>query len=362
MRPIEPDGEWGAKSKKEYILDEKGKKVVLKSGEYKSRKINTTDWNDRNKAEEWRKAWADVANSYLEQIDMPNAQRQLQIDHRSYLRQGTNKIPTVHLGVAASQMEQKGITTDRGSINREVESANRKLAELGRNIAKLRRARIAEKKSKSEATVVTLADTIQKVLEEKNKPKQKNISKMLEFLKDRKITDLKGLQAVISDIRKEFSKTQEDLRAVDLRIKELKESIRQADRYREHKEVYKEYQRQKPGNKKEQFYEMHHQQITFYEAAGKYLGQCLDENGKVPYLPWQQELEELTAKRQGLQQKYNLLQKQTTETEEFGRLAGDILGEAQTAQATQTKQKSKSTLSTPTRPAKKKKRSRDMEL
>ena len=38
MRPIEPDGSWGAKSKKEYILDDNGDKIKLKSGEYKTMK------------------------------------------------------------------------------------------------------------------------------------------------------------------------------------------------------------------------------------------------------------------------------------------------------------------------------------
>jgi len=56
MRPFEEDGSWGAKSKKEYMLDENGEKIILKSGEYKSRKINSTDWNDQTKAEEWRKS------------------------------------------------------------------------------------------------------------------------------------------------------------------------------------------------------------------------------------------------------------------------------------------------------------------
>jgi len=52
MRPIEQNGTWGAKSKKEYILDEYGEKIILKSGEEKSRKINAVDWNEQTKAED----------------------------------------------------------------------------------------------------------------------------------------------------------------------------------------------------------------------------------------------------------------------------------------------------------------------
>lgn len=39
LRPINEKGEWQAKSKKEYVLDEKGEKIKLKSGNYKTRKI-----------------------------------------------------------------------------------------------------------------------------------------------------------------------------------------------------------------------------------------------------------------------------------------------------------------------------------
>jgi len=116
MRPIEQDGQWGAKSKKEYILDENGEKIKLKSGEYKSRKVNAVDWNEQTKAEEWRAAWADITNRYLEQSN-----RAERIDHRSYERQGVDTVPTVHMGVAASQMEKKGIRTNRGDINRQAE-------------------------------------------------------------------------------------------------------------------------------------------------------------------------------------------------------------------------------------------------
>ena len=50
MRPLNEDKTWGAKSKKEYILDKNGEKIKLKSGNYKSRKVNLNDWNEPDKA------------------------------------------------------------------------------------------------------------------------------------------------------------------------------------------------------------------------------------------------------------------------------------------------------------------------
>ncbi|EHL15023.1 hypothetical protein HMPREF9628_02308, partial [Peptoanaerobacter stomatis] len=132
MRPLNEDKTWGAKSKKEYILDENGEKVKLKNGNYKTRKINTTDWNEQEKTEQWRKAWAGITNKYLEGNSI-----QEKVDHRSYERQGIEQIPTIHLGVSATQMEKKGITTDRGNINREIKHQNKILKEIARRIKAL---------------------------------------------------------------------------------------------------------------------------------------------------------------------------------------------------------------------------------
>ncbi len=95
------DGIWGAKQKKEYVLDKDSNKIYdPKKRQYKCKSVPATDWNEQNKAEEWQAAWAEICNRALEQ----NGHTE-QIDHRSYVRQGIDQISTVHLGVAAFQME-----------------------------------------------------------------------------------------------------------------------------------------------------------------------------------------------------------------------------------------------------------------
>ena len=49
------------------------------------------------------------------------------VDHRSYKRRGIDKIPSVHLGPAASQMEKRGIRTDKGEVNRQIAADNKLL-------------------------------------------------------------------------------------------------------------------------------------------------------------------------------------------------------------------------------------------
>jgi ATP-dependent exoDNAse (exonuclease V) alpha subunit len=69
MRPINDNGTWGNKQKKEYILDNNNNKIYdPKKRQYKCRSIPSTDWNEQSKADEWRKAWEDAANTELKRL------------------------------------------------------------------------------------------------------------------------------------------------------------------------------------------------------------------------------------------------------------------------------------------------------
>jgi len=62
-----------------------------------------------------RKEWEHQVNRYLEM-----AQSKARVDCRSCEAQGKiEQIPQIHLGVSASQMERKGIKTERGNRNRD---------------------------------------------------------------------------------------------------------------------------------------------------------------------------------------------------------------------------------------------------
>ena len=79
------------------------------------------------------KAWADISNAYLERAGSPE-----RIDHRSNAERGIGEIPTVHMGVAACQMEKKGIATEKGELNRNIQKANRLIREIRAQIGKLK--------------------------------------------------------------------------------------------------------------------------------------------------------------------------------------------------------------------------------
>ena len=132
MRGIDENGKWLPKSRKEYVLDEHGQRIRLPSGEWKSRKVDTVDWNKKENAEVWRQSWEEYQNRYLERNQRPE-----RVSLKSYKRQGIDQIPTGHMGAAASAMEKKGIETDIGNLNREIRQANSLMQSIRSMIRKL---------------------------------------------------------------------------------------------------------------------------------------------------------------------------------------------------------------------------------
>ena len=88
LRPLKENGQWGAKCRKAYDLDENGQRIPDGKGGWKNHREDTTDWNDKGNVEIWRAAWAAYTNRALESAGRPE-----RIDHRSYKRQGIDNSP-----------------------------------------------------------------------------------------------------------------------------------------------------------------------------------------------------------------------------------------------------------------------------
>ena len=306
MRPLNEDKTWGAKSKKEYILDENGEKIKLKNGNYKTRKINTTDWNEQDKAEEWRKAWADITNKYLEENSI-----QEKVDHRSYQRQGIEQIPTIHLGVSVTQMEKKGIATDRGNINREIKHQNKILKEIARRIKALLnwiKGIGKEENTENENTKSTLPpkENLLSVFEnlirknaDKNNADLEKYSESYQYLKEKNITSLSELKESISVLRDKNYKTTRTIKDTEKSIDDNTKLIDQAEKYLKHKDTYKAYIKLKKS-KQEDFYNEHVAELILFESAKKYPKEHLGENKTLAISKWKSELITLKKEKNNL--------------------------------------------------------------
>lgn len=316
MRPINEKGEWQAKSKKEYLFDEKGNPILTKSGKQKTRKIELTDWNDRGNAEKWRESFARICNMYLEKNGIEK-----QVDHRSYERQGKDEIPTIHLGASASALERKGIQTDKGNINREIKKHNslvkaikEKMVELNSWLSNLiytfqtkydeyKETRDEEIENKAElfnlneyiSIYYDLQSEKSKLLNlyASNKKMAVDLNRFAKariYLQDYKLETIADLQGKISELQSRSSKISKTIKAKTEKIEKLNMCLVYADVVKNNQALYDEYK----GKSffKEDFRKSNQDEIGKYERATKQIISLTGDNKLTPK-KWQGEIRSL---------------------------------------------------------------------
>ena len=180
VRPLDEQGNWQYKTEKEYLCVRNGEERGFTAAEFKAAQADGWEkqypykvgrkkvymppseaekhgyerankhpkstkfgrqnpiaerWNSEEQLVEWRKAWADVTNCYLERYGHDE-----RIDHRSHANRGLTEQPTIHEGVVARALEKKGVISDRCEINRQIKADNALLRELKATVKKLMQA------------------------------------------------------------------------------------------------------------------------------------------------------------------------------------------------------------------------------
>ncbi len=298
MRPLNPDGTWGAKQRREYLLDDNGKPVLDKNGKPKFNAVPTTDWGQPETLEKWRMAWCEMVNKAFEKKGLD-----VRIDHRSYVRQGLDLIPTVHEGPSVRQMEYKGIVTDKGELNRWIKATNRLLSEIKGRIKSLFSwiAEVKEELSKSETP--NLVNMLSDYYSERNaaaysqRGKTRNLkeySETVNYLRDNNIFSLEELQSRLLAVNASFNTLSDSLKAKSARMKELQELIRQGENYFRLKPVHDELNGIKWKKQRERFKADHDSELRLFYLARRILREKL--SGKpVTVKDWQREYESLKA-------------------------------------------------------------------
>lgn len=293
IRPLNPDGTWGAKQKRDYVLDEHGNRIRDGDGNYVFNAVSTTDWGTPETLEEWRQAWAELCNSKFAEKELSN-----HIDHRSYERQGVEKLPTIHEGPAVRQMEAKGIQTDKGSLNRMI----RKLNQMRKTIA---------------AVLKEIADIIREIKEEMSAPAEpmlmeiimkffdkefasaqyvhqktgylKSMSDYINFLREYDLSTLADLEARRNEHEEKLNVKTDICRKLESRMKEVENLLRQAKNYADTKPIYDKWYSMKFKGKKDKYKAEHDTEFRKYNAAQRKLKDHFTD-GKLPTQKWEKEL------------------------------------------------------------------------
>ena len=296
IRPIKENGKWGAKCRKVYDLDGQGQRIPDSKGGWKNHREDTTDWNQRGNAEKWRAAWAAYTNRALEAAGRPE-----RIDHRSYKRQGVDKIPSVHMRPAASQMERRGIQTQKGNINREIAADNKLLKEIKARITRLynwskeQSAQPQDQESIIDFLFQARQDTAPTSQYARVKALKENVA-LFNFLQANGISSMPELYEKVSAMNSGYYDLRGKIVKAERRLSVLDERLEMWTQYQKYKSVRQKLDKVAPA-KREQFAQRHSADLALFDAAVRYLDTLKASGESITPKAWRAETAKLIAEK-----------------------------------------------------------------
>ncbi len=335
MRPLTENGEWGAKQKKIYDLDENGERIPVidkKTGRQKVDKRNrkqwkchtadSTDWNSRENAQMWRKDLADTINATNEQLGIA-----LHWEHRSFKEQGIDREPTIHIGAVANALERKGIQTERGNINRET-IKNNLLLEQAKEMLMLAKqefhsAQYAKIKNAAVSVKNEVIEMIAKVRERKGRldlpiVSGKHLRRISDrtalqsadnaekFITTRKIDSFESLANFTADREQKYQQLETVYLSKGQKLSRLKELSKMYDLFAPIQATYKESQSLK-GLAKVRYDKEHKDSLSKYPELKERMQSLLQNGEKITPKQWKAEI-------QSLQFEYDSIGKEQSKT------------------------------------------------
>ena len=334
IRPLRPDGKWGPKCRKVYDLDSQGNRIPDGKGGWKNHREDTTDWNRRENAEKWRAAWAAYTNRALEAAGRPE-----RIDHRSYKRQGVDKIPTVHMGPAASQMERRGIQTEKGNINREIAADNKLLKEIKARITRL------YNWSKEQSTQPQGRESIMDFLFQarqntapasqyaKVKSLKENVA-LFNFLQANGISSMPELYEKVSAMNSGYYDLRGKIVKAERRLSVLDERLEMWAQYEQYKPIRQKLDKVKPG-KREKYQQEHRDGLALFDAAAVFLKSLKESGEAITPKAWRAEAAKLTVQKDADYQKMYAMRDEIKAVENLRKAADRLAHEGQHQQKEQ---------------------------
>ena len=298
IRPLEQDGSWGAKQRREYLFDENGKPLLDDAGHQKFNAVPTTDWGRPETLEAWRAAWAEMCNRTFEEKRLKK-----KLDHRSYERQGIVLIPTVHEGPAVRKMEARGIRTEKGELNRWIRRINQRFETLKAQIKALIEALDKLKEEQEKFDTENVGVLLNGYYDKRNAAAYSARGRAVNFkahvdtfnyLQARGINTLDDLKGAVDALNDRVSARQRSMRARDKRIGELSDLIRYAENYKRIKPIVDEMNAIHWKKKREKYALEHEDDLRLFRQSARRLKDYLQKKA-LPVKHWEKEITELRA-------------------------------------------------------------------
>lgn len=281
IRPIEQNGKWGLKQRREYVLDENGNRIPDGKGDYVFNAVPTTDWGSAETLEFWREQWAVMCNAKFEEKGLD-----VRIDHRSYERQGVELLPTRHEGPTVRAMEKKGIKTEKGEFNRWIKRTNAFIRDLRKSLAALlesvKEIKAELDKSQPEPVIIPL----QRYFDMRNAKAYsqtarvnnlKELNTMANYLKAHEIYTIEDLESRVSDLKNSVDELKVTMDKEVTRMKEIRKVPEYLSVLRDLKPIVDGLQKIKFDKAKAKYKAEHEKELKqYYAVRRKLLEVCPD--------------------------------------------------------------------------------------
>ena len=218
-------------------------------------------------------------------------------------------------------MEKKGIATEKGELNRNIQKANRLIREIRAQIGKLKewigelfkaRENAPEQPPQSPGLANLLMKYLSVQREKSRKYSQrwqqqhtadelKTIAAAVNYLSEHGISNLDELDASLSSVSNKAYSIREGMKTAEERMKKLQKLIEYGKNYTEYKPIHDELKKLQNGwtNKRDKYEEAHRAELTLWDAASRYLHAHLPEGVKtLPISAWEKEYTALKAQRE----------------------------------------------------------------
>ena len=271
IRPIEQNGKWGLKQKREYVLDENGNRIPDGKGDYVFNAVPTTDWGSAETLEFWREQWAAMCNAKFEEKGLD-----VRIDHRSYERQGIELLPTVHEGPTVRAMEKKGIKTEKGEFNRWIRATNAFIRNLRKNLSILletiKEIKAELDKPQSDPVIIPLQRYFDmrnaKAYSQKARVSNlKELNEMVNYLKAGEIYTIEDLESRVSTLKDTVDELKITMDTETARMKEMRKMPEYVATLQELKPIVDGLQKIKFDKAKAKYKAEHEKELKRYYAA-----------------------------------------------------------------------------------------------
>ena len=226
-------------------------------------------------------------------------------------------------------MERRGISTDKGNVNRQITADNKLLKEIKARMTRLynwtkEQAATPQGKESVMAQLWQARQEISQPATRYGKVKAlKENAALFNFLQQNGITSMRELHEKVAAMNASYYDLRGDIRTTERRLAALTERLEMWAQYEQHKGTRRQLDGLKPG-KREKFAERHGAELALFESAAQFFKDLKASGEAVTPKQWRAEADTLTAKKDALYNQMRAMREEVKAVEQLRKAAEQL--------------------------------------